>query len=107
MDGRRIFFLFSLFKLGLLAKFLLRHSELNFKCSGASVLNTFGVAASCSRKKTSSRASKSCEERYSVLTLCVRASKPEKFLCCTHIFQSQRGKGSSEKLLLLDLTPNT
>lgn len=50
--------------------------------------------ASCSRNKTPSSASKGCRKRCCALTICVRASKPEKFICHTHIFQSRRWGGA-------------
>lgn len=84
---------FSQFKLGLLAKFLLRNSELNFKCLGASVLNTFGVVASCSRKKTPSSTSKSCEKKIQCVdNLCKGIKTRNISLLYTHI-SKLRGKG--------------
>jgi hypothetical protein len=76
------------FKLGFLANFLLRNSELNFKCLRASVLNTFGVVASCSGKKASSSTSKSCEKKiYYVDNLC-EGIKTRKIVSVVHTFQS-------------------
>ena len=98
MDGRRVlvFFFFSpfsQFKLGLLAKFLLRNSELNFKCLEASVLNTFGVVASCSRKKTPSSTSKSCEKKTQCVdNLCKGIKTRNISLLYTHI-SKLRGEG--------------
>lgn len=84
---------FSQFKLGLLAKFLLRNSELNFKCLGASVLNTFGVVASCSRKKTPSSTSKSCKKKIQCVdNLCKGIKTRSISLLYTHI-SKLRGKG--------------
>lgn len=83
---------FSQFKLRLLAKFLLRNSELNFKCLGASVLNTFGVVASCSRKKTPSSTSKSCEKKIQCVdNLCKGIKTRNISLLYTHI-SKLRGK---------------
>lgn len=83
---------FSQFKLRLLAKFLLRNSELNFKCLGASVLNTFGVVASCSRKKTPSNTSKSCEKKIQCVdNLCKGIKTRNISLLYTHI-SKLRGK---------------
>lgn len=84
---------FSQFKLGLLAKFLLRNSELNFKCLEASVLNTFGVVASCSRKKTPSSTSKSCEKKTQCVdNLCKGIKTRNISLLYTHI-SKLRGEG--------------
>jgi len=98
VDGRRVlvffffFSRFSQFKLRLLAKFLLRNSELNFKCLGASVLNTFGVVASCSRKKTPSNTSKSCEKKIQCVdNLCKGIKTRNISLLYTHI-SKLRGK---------------
>lgn len=84
---------FSQFKLGLLAKFLLRNSELNFKCLEASVLNTFGVVASCSRKKTPSSTSKSCEKKIQCVdNLCKGIKTRNISLLYTHISKLRGGR---------------